>query len=398
MGISYYNKLMTIDWRKEILPLVALSALCFVLLGFQLGKTGLIDPDEPFYSLTAKEMLARHDPSTPFMFGRPQFEKPILFYWVIYAFFRWLGVSEFSARLGPCLAGTVVVFVTYFWARVLFRRRHSAFLSAAVLAVSAQFVILSRIVLTDIFLCLFVTAAFFCFSLGERFTRDRVLFRNLVFVFSALGFLTKGPLGFLIPFSGILSYLYLTDGRRSVAGMPWLSGLTLFVLIGFPWYALMTQKYGVAFLKQTFLHENLRRFFVAEHTGSDKAAFYPWVLFFGFFPWSGFLVPALAHAARKSAQKRNLFLGLSFLLPFLFFCAAKSKLMSYIFPVYPAVALLTGAWMFRLYRAVRLGFKPKPALIGMNALVWAVLPSLLVAGTFLYAQKTVSRPIVRFYS
>ena len=61
--------------------------------------------------------------------------------------------------------------------------------------------------------------------------------------------------------------------------------------------------------------------------------------------------------------------------------------MSYIFPVYPAVALLTGAWMFRLYRAVRLGFKPKPALIGMNALVWAVLPSLLVAGTFLYAQK-----------
>ena len=258
---------MTIDWRKEILTVAGLLALCSILLGFQLGKTGLIDPDEPFYSLTAKEMLSRHDISTPIMFGKPQFEKPILFYWVLYGFFRWLGVSEFSARLGPCLAGIATVLLTYFWGRVLFRRRQVAFISAAVLAVSAQFVILSRIVLTDIFLCLFVTAALFCFSLGERYPRIRALSWRLIFVFCALGFLTKGPLGLFIPFAGILSYAYLGNERRLLKEMPWLSGLALFALIGFPWYAFMTWKHGPAFLEQTFLHENLRRFFVAEHRG-----------------------------------------------------------------------------------------------------------------------------------
>ena len=391
--------------KKEVLPIVALLILSAVLLGFQLGKTGLIDPDEPFYSLTAKEMLLRHDASTPFMFGAPQFEKPILFYWVLYGLFRWLGVSEFSARLGPVLAGMATVLITYFWARLLFRRKETAFISAAVLAVSAQFVILSRIVLTDIFLCLFVTAALFCFSLGERFPRIRALSWHLIFVFSALGFLTKGPLGFMIPFAGILSYALLGKTRGTLKEMPWLSGLALFALIGFPWFLLMTWKYGVSFLQQTFLHENLRRFFVAEHRGSDKALFYPIVLILGFFPWSGFLIPALAGACRKAVQNRpgrsqqqHLFLFLSFVLPFIFFCTAKSKLMSYIFPVYPIVAILAGAWMFRFYRAIRLGVRLKPALIGMNAILWGVFPAGLVAGAFQFSVKNgVAAPIPLFF-
>ncbi len=368
--------------------------LCVILLGFQLGKTGLIDPDEPFYALTAKEMLAQHELFTPVMFGKPQFEKPILFYWVIYGFFRTLGVSEFSARLGPCLAGVATVLITYFWAQVLFRRKQVAFISAVILAVSAQFVIMSRIVLTDIFLCLFVTAALFCFSLGERNQKRRMLCWNLVFVFSALGFLTKGPLGFLIPFAGILSYAYWGGQRRIFGEIPWLSGCILFALIGFPWYALMTWKYGVDFLRQFFIHENLRRFFVAEHSGSDKTIFYPLVLFLGFFPWSGFLIPALIHAGRKAAQslqgrtqKQYLFLWVSFIVPFIFFVAAKSKLMSYIFPVYPIVAILIGCWMFRLYRAVRRGIGPKPTLIGVKALTWGVFPVALVAGTFWFTGK-----------
>src|SRR5262245_27056541 len=106
---------MTVSIRKDLACLSALILVSGLLFGFQLGKSGLLDPDKPFYSLSAKEMLAAHDPWTPRMFGEPQFEKPILFYWVLYAAFSRLGISEFSARLGPCIAGMLTVLVVYAW-------------------------------------------------------------------------------------------------------------------------------------------------------------------------------------------------------------------------------------------------------------------------------------------
>ncbi len=378
-------------WREEIFPVATLLALSAFLIFFQLGEAGLIDPDEPFYSLTAKEMLSQHELSTPLLFGKPQFEKPILFYWVIYGFFRSLGVSEFAARLGPGLAGISIVLITYFWAYVLFRRKQIASLSAVVLAASAQFVILSRIVLTDIFLCLFVTAALFCFSLGKRYPKHRLLCWNLVFTFSALGFLTKGPLGFMIPFTGILFYAWVSGEQYIFRKIPWISGIVLFMLIGFPWYALMTWKYGSAFLRHFFVHENLRRIFVAEHAGCNKLFFYPLTLFAGFFPWSGFLIPGLIYAGRSSFRKTGsqesfLFLFISFSLPFLFFITAQSKLMSYIFPLYPMVAILMGAWMFRAYRAVALQHEPKNLFVWLNALVWGSASAAFPAVCFLFGR------------
>src|SRR4051812_15880493 len=123
-----------VSFRKDLPFLLLLLLLSGSLFTFKLGATGLLDPDEPFYSLTAKEMLQNHESMTPLLFGRPQFEKPILAYWVFYACFKLFGVNEFSARLGPCLAGILTVLVTYFWGKVLFGRRETAFISAAVLA------------------------------------------------------------------------------------------------------------------------------------------------------------------------------------------------------------------------------------------------------------------------
>ena len=369
-----------------------------MLFGFALGKIGLLDPDEPFYSLTAKEMLVRHDPSTPVLFGRPQFEKPILFYWVLYSSFRWLGVSEFSARLGPVLAGILTVLVTYLWALALFKRRRAAFLSAFFLAASGQFMVMSRIVLTDIFLCLFVTCAFCCFTLGHQNEKNRAFYWNLMFFFFALGFLTKGPLGLLIPLSGILSYFYFSGEHRFFKQIPWMSGGILFAIVALPWYVLMTYEHA-GFLKHFFLHENVRRFFVAEHRGSDKLLFYPIVLFIGFFPWSIFISSALFYAARKtlSGQKRFLFLFGSFSICLVFFILAKSKLISYFFPLYPVLALMTGAWMDRFLRSAgpraRAGFFLKAG----TALLWVLAPPALLVATFIYARKNevdLLRPLI----
>ena len=264
---------MNFSLRKDIYNLGVLLALSVFLFGANLGSFGLLDPDEPFYSLTAREMVERNDASTPYIFGHPQFEKPIFFYWVMYACFKVFGISEWSARLGPCIAGVLTVLITYLWARALFRRSDTAFICAAILATAAQFIVVSRIVLTDVYLCLFVTAVLYSFTLGYLYPRWRAAAWHLLFVFCALGFLTKGMLGFLLPFMGIGLYAVLSGELALLVRLPWLTGGLLFAIVGFPWYGLMTAQHGTGFLKHFFIHENIRRFFVAEHKGFDRFYF-----------------------------------------------------------------------------------------------------------------------------
>ena len=384
---------MNLSFRKEIGIVLGLLLLTGVLYGFKLGAGGLLDPDEPFYSLTAKEMVQRHDPSTPYIFGSPQFEKPVFFYWIVYACYKIFGISEFSSRLGPCLAGILTVLITYLWGRVLFRRWQIAFISAVMLATAAQFVVLSRIVLTDMVLCLFVAAAFYCFSLGYKFLKYRKAAWLLLFVFCALGFLTKGPVGILLPFFGIIAYLILNKEKHLLKEIPWGWGMVLFSLIGLPWYALMTHQEGVWFLKHFFIHENVRRFFVAEHKSFDRFYFYPFAVFFGFFPWSLFVPGGLWYALKQAIKNRSknqktyLFLFLSFALIFTFFSLAKSKLLSYIFPVFPIVAFMVGAWAWRIYRALRLKAKMRWGLTTLAIFFWGIMPIGLIAGTFFYNEK-----------
>ncbi len=381
---------MTASIRKDIYYLFALLILAGVIFGFRLGSFGLLDPDEPFYTLTAKEMVERHDPSTPVIFGQPQFEKPILFYWVLYAFFKLFGVNEFAARLGPCLAGILTVLTTYLWGRALFKRREIAFISAVILATSVEFIIISRIVLTDMFLCLFVTAALASFSVGYFCLKYRRPAWIFVFLFCGLGFLTKGPLGVLLPFFGIATYLLANDEKHLLKEIPWTWGLLAFALIGLPWYAMMTVHHGAEFLRHFFIHENVRRFFIAEHKSSDRFLFYFAAVLIGFFPWSGFLFGGLSYAGREAGKRRTktqktyLFFLLSFILPFVFFTFAKSKLLSYILPVFPPIALILGAWIYRSYRAVRLNARPRPSLILLSFIFLGILPAAIVLTAFIY--------------
>src|SRR5277367_4821333 len=64
-----------------------------------LGAIGLVGPDEPRYAWIARDMAESGDWVTPRLYGRPWFEKPILYYWGAAASMKFFGVSEVTARL-----------------------------------------------------------------------------------------------------------------------------------------------------------------------------------------------------------------------------------------------------------------------------------------------------------
>src|SRR5262245_10703454 len=82
-----------------------LIALAVPLFFVNLGRAGLIDPDEPYYAMPALEMLRSGSWLVPIFRGQPWFDKPVFFYWVVLASFKTFGVSEWAARLGSALAG-----------------------------------------------------------------------------------------------------------------------------------------------------------------------------------------------------------------------------------------------------------------------------------------------------
>src|ERR1700712_311225 len=141
---------------------IILFLVCSLVFWWRLGSLGLIDPDEPFYAQTSREMVATGDWVTPQIFGHPQFEKPILFYWLTGASFKLFGGSEFSARVSSALPATVLVWLVYGFG-IGFCGRRAALLSALVLATGLEFAIMSRLMLTDIALALFIAGALFSY-------------------------------------------------------------------------------------------------------------------------------------------------------------------------------------------------------------------------------------------
>ena len=65
--------------------LLLLLSLPLYLVG--LGHTGLSDPDEPYYAVPAREMMDAGTYLVPLFHGRPWFDKPIFFYWIVLAGF-----------------------------------------------------------------------------------------------------------------------------------------------------------------------------------------------------------------------------------------------------------------------------------------------------------------------
>ncbi len=146
--------------------------------------------------------------------------------------------------------------------------RGAALLGALSVATVPLVLIEARAATTDMTLTLFISAAVLAMAhadlLRATSTGDRKRVHRcylLAAVASALAFLTKGPVGAVIPALIWLSYHALQrDLLPEIRRVPWAKMLGLFVLIAAPWYVATYLVDGPAFLKHFFMTENIGRF------------------------------------------------------------------------------------------------------------------------------------------
>ena len=329
-------------WLRDLLLLALILGIPF----FQyLGGLPLIDPDEGRYAEIPREMLERGDLITPTLNYVKYFEKPPLLYWINAASLKIFGQNEFAARFPSALCGLLTVLATYVIARQLYGRR-AALISALILGTSAGFVLQSRIILTDMLLTFCLTAALgsFIVAAGREGRRSRALPWYLFYLFCALATLAKGLIGMVFPAGIIFFYLLLSRRWNLLREMRLVPGLLLFLAVAAPWFVAVSLR-NPEFARFFFIHEHFERFTSTVHRRNQPFWFFVPVLLGTMLPWSFFIPGALVRAWRDRHHedgRAGMYLLIWTALIFLFFSKSNSKLIPYILPIFPPLAILIG--------------------------------------------------------
>ncbi len=331
-------------WEKYVFVLIILSGVFFFL-----GNAGfsLTNPDEVFYAGSAKEMAQHGSWSTPYLFDKPQFEKPIFIYWLVRLAFLMFGETNFAVRLFPALFALAGMIAVYILAMAGMRERKKAFFASLILGSSVLYMGLARTIFTDLIFSVLILSAlaafYWSYAKGGK-NRGIILF----FVFSALAVLTKGPLGIIIPGLIVIMFLALSRELDFIRCRATFWGLVIFAVITVPWYAFMLKTYGNDFFKEFWVNDHLRRIIEAEHRKNDRWYFYPFAMLGCMYPWSLYVAAGLWAVLRrfkKRATSFPLFLACWLGVVLAIFMPAHSKLVSYIFPLFPALALAAGDFL-----------------------------------------------------
>ncbi|AJE04087.1 glycosyltransferase family 39 protein [Geobacter pickeringii] len=326
---------------RDLAILCALFCLAFLPI---LHRIPLLEPDEGRYAEIPREMLESGDFVTPYLNYVKYFEKPPLLYWLNALSFKIFGLNEFAARLPTVLFAILGILLTYHVGRTLYGRRAGLF-SALILGTATGYLVLGRFNVIDMILSVCMGATLGFFLLATRPGEKRAaLYYHLFYLCAALTVLAKGLIGIVLPGGVIVLYILLTRRWRLLAEMRLLTGIPLFLLAAAPWFVLVSLR-NPEFARFFFIHEHFERFLTKVHGRYEPFWFFIPVLAGGMFPWSFFLPAAAKRLWQQRSAARDdgrLFLFLWAAVIFLFFSASDSKLIPYIFPIFPALAILLG--------------------------------------------------------
>jgi hypothetical protein len=282
--------------------------------------------------------------------------KPPLFHWLgALLALGWGELNELTIRLPSALLAIAGVLLTYLTGVSLWGVE-AGLIAALILATSFEWVRAATTARVDMTLTVCMVTAFLFFHFLYRRGAASRLESLLFFLLLGLATLAKGPVGALLPGLTIVVFLALRHDLGFLRRLFVISGGAVSILVAGSWYGLALWQGGNEFFRTQIMKENVLRFFASNTAGAGhEHPFYYFIpnLFLGMAPWSFFL-PALAYflyQRRKTLHADGLLYPLVWAATvFLFYSAASGKRTVYILPLYPALALLLGAWWQELRR------------------------------------------------
>ena len=329
----------------------------------------LVRPDEGRYAEIPREMVASGDWVTPRLNDLKYFEKPALQYWATAIAYTLFGEHHWTARLWPALTGFLGVLAVAFVGMRLWGR-NSGIAAGAIAASSLLYVLIAHVNTLDMGVSFFLTTGLFALMLAQREAagsgRERAWMLG-AWAMLGLAVLSKGLIGAALPFASLIFYSLLARDWQLWRRLHLVSGIAVLLAVTAPWFIWVSMR-NPEFFDFFFIHEHVDRFLTKVHSRYQPPWYFIPILLGGLLPWTILAAAACARAWRADAPAGGGFAPRRFLLVwcgfvFVFFSVSGSKLPSYILPIFPALALITGDYVTRL----------SPRAVALNAAPWAVL-------------------------
>ena len=227
----------------------------------------------------------------------------------------------------------------------------------------------SRNGMLDVSVTLFITLTIYFFLRARE--SGRLLDWSLIGVVGGLGVMTKDIIGLLgigaVVIFALLDYFWLGNKKvYKVNKNRYLLFVICFLLTALPWHLIMTLKWGSAFWDVYFVGHVFGRAFTDAQGKTQPLLWYLTVLQVSFRIWCLPALLTLPLLVAKIAKKdwRYLLLGVWLLVIFVFFSISRSKLIWYIIPIYPVLAILAARLLERLVFALSIMYsKVSPLLM-----------------------------------
>jgi len=333
--------------KSKLLFLFIIPALLYIVL---LPAMPLMEPDEARYSDIPSMMNSTGDYVTPHLKHVVYLEKPPLCYWATALSFKLFGENDFSSRLfvGLCAWGCIIL--AYFMG-TFFGGEKSGLYSAGVLTTFLFHFVIGRLNILDVPLAFFVCLAVWT---GYRHVEGGGEGKSrlyLLYLFCALAFLTKGLIGIAFPFAILVLWLLTSLRWRDILSLFSPVGILIIAAVSAPWI-LLAQAANKDFLWFFFVQEHFLRYTTTMHGKENSLFYYVPIIIAGTLPWCAFLVKAIPRRNGKTTPFRN-GIDLRFLLTwvifiFAFFSLSSSKLVPYMTPLFPPLAVIFG-YIFSRY-------------------------------------------------
>jgi 4-amino-4-deoxy-L-arabinose transferase-like glycosyltransferase len=362
----------------------------------------LVDPDEGLHASIAQEMVEKGDWSHPAFLGKPFLDKPILYTWTQAVSLTVLGMSAAAVRLPGLLFGLLGMITTGLMAWRMFSPRMGV-VSAILYATMVIPTALAQCATHDVALVPWINLSVLLFWEADR--ADSWKTRGCLML--AAGFLlglsclTKGFVGVALVGTAYGSYLLVT--RRLTVGACLRGALALCVaaLVASSWYAAMELR-NPGYLYYYFVERHV----LGLASSTQKHGEEPWwyylpILLGGGLPWVIYLPAGIRDwwEHRKGSTLRRAAPGntpaghesrsgaIPLMICWVVACSlllsiAGSKLITYLWPVFPAMAILAAVVWVRVIE----GKLSKPARQWFSGNFWITCltgPALMPAGMLL---------------
>jgi 4-amino-4-deoxy-L-arabinose transferase-like glycosyltransferase len=308
----------------------------------------LWEVDDARYAEVPREMAETGDWITPTLNYMDYVEKPPLIYWLGAASYKLFGVSEAAARLPTALL-SLLGLLGVWWLGAWLLGPATGLLAAAVLGTCVQFFLLGRLLTPDMALSVCLLWATACILRCLERPRDCRWAAPLAWAAMGLGLLAKGLVAVLLPaiWTALLAAL-IPEHRRGLKGLLLGWGIPVFLLFTAPWFIAMELKHP-GFFHFFFIEQHFLRFLTPRYCRPGPWYYFIFVDAAGTLPWTPWALAAsaapLVFWPKASRERKALSLWVAVV--FLFFSASKSKLPTYILPLFAHQSLLAAERLLR---------------------------------------------------